>query len=111
MNNPSTSFMLEYIRQCAAHETVECLCQGEYWANKHSLRELISLDNSSEVMDTEARDAVRATFPPFIQDVFQIKKITVMTAISIGTLISNLVILITILTRHGKVIFRFIVYK
>ena len=105
MNNQSTSFMLEYIRQCAANETVECLCQGEYWANKHSLRDLISLDNSSEVMDPESRDAVRAAFPPFIQDVFQVKKISVLTGISIGTLISNLVILITILTRQGKVQF------
>ena len=105
MNNQSTSFMLEYIRQCAANETVECLCQGEYWANRHSLRDLISLDNNSEVMDPVARDAVRAAFPPFIQDVFQVKKISVLTGISIGTLISNLVILITILTRQGKVQF------
>ena len=111
MNNQSTDFMLEYIRQCAAHETVECLCQGEYWAYKHSLRELISLDNSSEVMDTEARDAVRAAFPPFIQDVFQVKKISVLTGISIGTLISNLVILLTILTRHGKVQCNVSLYK
>ena len=27
MSNKSTSFMLEYISRCAAHETVECLCQ------------------------------------------------------------------------------------
>ena len=103
--------MLEYIRQCAANETVECLCQGEYWANRHSLRELINPDNSSEVMDPEARDAVRATFPPFIKDVFQVKKISVLTGISIGTLISNLVILLTILTRQGKVQCNVLLYK
>lgn len=56
-------------------------------------------------MDTEAREAVRAAFPPFIQDVVQVKKISVLTAISIGTLVSNLVILLTILTKQGKVLF------
>ena len=56
------------------------------------------------MMDTEAREAVRASFPPFIQDVVQVKKISVLTAISIGTLVSNLVILLTILTKQGKVI-------
>ena len=72
---------------------------------QHSLRDLIS-NNSEEgavMMDDEAREAVRAAFPPFIQDVVQVKKISVLTAISIGTLVSNLVILLTILTKQGKV--------
>ena len=75
--------------------------RSRYYPWSPGLRDRISLDNSSEVMDTKARDAVRAAFPPFIKDVFQVKKISVLTGISIGTLISNLVILLTILTRHG----------
>ena len=104
MSNLSLSSMLDYISQCAANESVECLCQGEYWTRQHGLRDLISLDNiTMEQMDEEARETVRASLPPYIQDVVQVKKISVMTGISIGTLISNLVILLTIITRQGKV--------
>ena len=103
MSNQSLSLMLEYISRCAANESVECLCQGEHWTRQHGLRDLISVDNSSEKMDEEAREAVRAAFPPYIQDMVQVKKISVLTGISIGTLISNLVILLTIITRQGKV--------
>ena len=102
MSNLSLSWMLEYIARCAAHETVECLCQGEYWAQSHDLGDMIS-NISEEMVDTEARDEARAAFPPYIQDVLQVKKISVLTVISIGTLVSNLVILVTILTRQGKV--------
>ena len=104
MSNLSLSLMLDYISRCAANESVECLCQGEFWTRQHDLRDLISLDNiTEEQMDEEAREAVRASLPPYIQDVVQVKKISVMTGISIGTLISNLVILLTIITRQGKV--------
>ena len=103
MSNLSLSLMLDYISRCAANESVECLCQGEFWTRQHSLRDLISLDNITMEMDEEAWEAVRAALPPYIQDVVQVKKISVLTGISIGTLISNLVILLTIITRQGKV--------